>query len=295
VDHAHIPDDVLEELNIDDARCCYELARLYLKNIYAMCEEQAVPLNLMAARSPSHQPNWFYGQAYAELGIVSNKPNFERYVDVVTRNRAPDGKLGKPYQAALVRCFRTGTFYNVKHKDFESFYPSIMMEYNLSPETVTLVCMKPYTGEYHIQKYENYWIIEVPDVPKLKGKPNWNAARQIVCRVDMTHDSVTKKKLVWIRKERFKLKREYKRTKDEKLYSRQYALKVIQNKLYGYNGMKWALYGNVLVAILIVALARYHMMLELKKPEYGKTVVVDGIEVGDKVIEVDTDGFYYEG
>jgi len=59
--------------------------------------------------------------------------------------------------------------------------------------------------------------------------------------------------------------------------------------------MRWALYGNVLVAILITALARYHMSLELKKLEYGKTVVVDGIEVGDKVIEVDTDGFYYEG
>jgi len=199
VDHAHIPDDVLEELNIDDARCCYELARLYLKNIYAMCEEQSVPLNLMCERSPSHQPNWFYGQAYAELGIVSDKPNCDRFPQIF-------GRGGKPYQGALVKCFRTGTFYNVKHKDFAGFYPSIMMEYNLDPATVTLVAMKPWTGEYRIQKYENYWIIEVPDVPKLKGKPNWNTAAQIVTRVDMTEDSVTKKKLVWIRNERFRLR-----------------------------------------------------------------------------------------
>jgi len=287
IDHANIPEDRLEEVNIDDARCCFELAQLYLKNIYAMCEEQKVPLNLMCARSPSHQPNWFYGQAYAELGIVSDKTNCERFPQIF-------GRGGKPYQGALVKCFKTGIFFDVKHKDFASMYPSLMMEYNLSPETVTLVAIKPYTGEYRFEKYDDYWIIEVPDVPKKKGKPDWKVAAQIICRVDMSEDSVTKKKLIWIREERFRLKKEYKRTKDEKLYSRQYALKVIQNKLYGYNGMKWALYGNILVAILITALGRYHMSAEINKPEYGKPVVVEGVRAGERIIEVDTDGFYYD-
>lgn len=287
VNHAAIPEDRLEETNIDDARCCYGLAELYLQNIYALCEELNVPLNLMCARSPSHIPNWFYGAAYEELGIVSEKPNVERFPQIF-------GRGGKPYQGALVKCFRRGIFRPVHHKDFASFYPSLQMEYNLSPETVNLVAMKPYTGEYRFDKYDDYWIIEVPDVPKKKGKPNWEKAAQIVCRIDMSHDSVTKKRLLHIRKERFRLKREYKKTKDQRLYSRQYALKVIQNTLYGYCGMRWSLYGNILVAILITALARYHMQAELVKPEYGKVVEVDGIKAGEKVIEVDTDGFYYE-
>lgn len=286
VDHAAIPDDRVEETNLDDARCCYELAQLYLQNIYALCEELSVPLNLMCARSPSHVPNWFFGVAYEELGIISEKSNVERFPQIF-------GRGGKPYQGALVKCFRAGVFRNVKHKDFASFYPSIMMEYNLSPETVTLVAMKPYTGEYRFDKYDDYWIIEVPDVPKKKGKPDWNTAAQIVCRINMTHDGVVKKKLLHIREERFNLKRLYKRTKDQKLYSRQYALKVIQITLYGYCGMRWSLYGNILVAILITALARYHMQAELVKPEYGKVVEVDGVKAGERVIEVDTDGFYY--
>jgi len=57
--------------------------------------------------------------------------------------------------------------------------------------------------------------------------------------------------------------------------------------------MKWALYGNILVAILITALGRYHMNKEINKPEYGKPVVVEGVRAGERVIEVDTDGFYY--
>jgi len=241
----------------------------------------------MCARSPSHIPNWFYGQAFAPLEIVSDKANKERFPQIF-------GRGGKPYQGALVKCFRTGTFFNVKHKDFASMYPSIMMEYNLSPETVTLVAIKPYTGEYRFEKYDDYWIIEVPDVPKKKGKPDWKTAAQVICRVDMTEDSVTKKKLVAIRKERFRLKQKYKKTKDEGLYSRQYALKVIQNTLYGYCGMQWSLYGNILVAILITALGRYHMNKEINKPEYGKPVVVEGVRAGERIIEVDTDGFYYD-
>lgn len=286
VDHANIPDDRVEDVNLDDARCCFGLAQLYLLNIYALCEELAVPLNLMVDRSPSHIPNWFYGQAFSKLGIVSDNPNHKRFPEIF-------GRGGKPYQGALTRCFRRGIFFNVKHRDFSGFYPSIMIEYNLSPENVTLVAIKPYTGEVRIDKYDDYWIIEVPDVPKLKGKPNWKTAAQIVCRVDMTKDSVTKKKLLEIRKARFDLKKEYKRTKDMRVYSRQYAKKVIQNTVYGYNGMFWSLYGNVLVALLVTALGRYHMAAELRKPEYGETVVIDDLFVGDKIIECDTDGFYH--
>ena len=278
VNHADIPDLRLAEVNLDDARCCYGLAQLYLKNIYALCEELQVPLNLMVERSPSHVPNWFYGQAFSKLGIVSDGYNKERFSKIFRRG-------GKPYQGAFVTCKRTGLFFNVEHIDYVSFYPSIMIKYNLSPETVSLVANTPYTGRTRIEEYDDYMIIEVPDIPKKKGKPDMERAAQFVCRVDMTKDSVTREKLVWIRKERARLKRLYKKTKDQKYWSRQYALKVVQNTLYGYNAMRYALYGNILVAILITALARFHI----------KKLIGDLEKKGKKIINVDTDGLHCVG
>jgi len=106
-------------------------------------------------------------------------------------------------------------------------------------------------------------------------------AAQFVCRVDMSKDGVTRTKLKWIRDERERLRVDYKKTKDETLMSRQYALKVIQNTLYGYSGMGYALYGNVLVSILVTALARYHAQELINKR--GR----------DSCIEWDTDGGYF--
>jgi DNA polymerase elongation subunit (family B) len=156
-----------------------------------------------------------------------------------------------------------------------------MLKYNLSPETVSLVEMNPWTGEYRFEEHEDYTIIEVPDIPKVKGEPNMEKACQFVCRVEKA-DSVTRKKLDWIREERARLKVEYKKTQDKGFESRQYALKVIQNTLYGYHGTGYALYGNILVAILITALARYHIQEKIAELEGD----------GYQMIEVDTDGLY---
>ena len=269
VNHASIPEERLAEVNLDDARCCYGLAKFYSQNIYALCDYLKVPLNLMVERSPSHIPNWFYGQEYSRLGIVSDGYNNERFPQIFARG-------GKPYQGAFVKCYKTGLFWNVEHIDYAGFYPSIMLEYNLSPETVSLVETKPYTGLYIYTKHKGYDIIEVPDKPKV-GEP-----LQFVCRVDTSKDSVTRTRLKWIADERARLKAEYNETKDERLQSRQYALKVIQNTLYGYNGTPYALYGNVLVAILITALARFHIQELIGKLK----------KEGKQIIEVDTDGLY---
>lgn len=275
VHHGRLTDDNVCEINVDDARCCFGLAGLYMRNIMALSEELSVPLNLMVERSPSHIPNWFYGQEYAKLGIVSDGFNYERFESIFSRG-------GKPYEGALVKMFKWGLFRNVVHTDFSSFYPSIMIEYNLSPETVFLVKTTPYTGEYKFEKHSDYWIVEVPDIPKLKGKPDMEHGFQYICRIDMRQDGVTKKKLIEFRKKREVLKHEYDKTKDEKLQSQQYALKVIQNTLYGYCGTPYALYGNILVAILITALARYHIQEEMERLRHD----------GYSIIEVDTDGFY---
>lgn len=278
VDHGDLTDENVAEINLDDARCCFGLANIYLRNIYALCDELSVPLNLMIERSPSHIPNWFYGQEYAKLGIVSDGFNGERFKSVFARG-------GKPYQGGFVKCYGRGLYRPVEKIDFSSFYPSIMDEYNLSPETVSLVSMMPYTGEYKFEQYDGYMIIEVPDVPQKKGKPDYEHALQFRCRVETSFDGVTRLKIREFRKKRELLKREAERLRDaglpfEHIESQQYALKVIQNTLYGYSGMPFAIYGNVLMAVLITALSRYHI--------HKKIVEVQG--QGYTIIEVDTDG-----
>ena len=274
VNHASIPEERLAEVNLDDARCCYGLAKLYSQNIYALCDYLKVPLNLMVERSPSHISNWFLGQEYSKLGIVSDGYNNERFPQIFARS-------GKWYQGGFVKCYKTGLFWKVEIVDFEGFYPTIMVDYNLSPETVSLVETKPYTGLYIYTHFIGYDIIEVPDKPKIvKGQES--QALQFVCRVDTSKDSVTRTRFKWIAEERVRLKAEYNKTKDEKLMSRQWALKTIQNAAYGYNGTPYALYGNVLVSLLTCALGRFHiqeLMGKLKKE-------------GKQIIEVDTDGLY---
>ncbi|MDH5634751.1 MAG: hypothetical protein OEY30_02880, partial [Candidatus Bathyarchaeota archaeon] len=62
VNHAAIPEDRLEETNLDDARCTFEIAQIYLRVLYELAEYLKVPLNMIVERSPSHIPNFIYGR-----------------------------------------------------------------------------------------------------------------------------------------------------------------------------------------------------------------------------------------
>ena len=66
------------------------------------------------------------------------------------------------YQGAFVKLFNAGLFLlHIIHNDVKSMYPMIMAVFNLSPESVHIVSVGPYTGDYRFD-YVN-GIIEVPD------------------------------------------------------------------------------------------------------------------------------------
>lgn len=266
ISHIDLPDDKVAQVNLDDARCTYGVSWIYLSGLCELAEIMEVPLNMVIERYPSHVPNWLFGREFNKLGIISDGPNKDRFKEIFSGKK-------KAYQGGFVRCYRIGLFKNIIHIDFTSMYPSIMIMANLSPETVFLIELKPYTGEYHFADDGDYAIIEVPDA---------NLKKQVVCRVYMASDSVARGKLMEFRNVRAELKAAFKKSKDASLKSRQWAYKILQNVVYGYNGLQFARYGNVLVALLTTALGR--LFIQNKVHELEKQ--------GKIVIQVDTDGLY---
>jgi len=158
----------------------------------------------------------------------------------------------------------------VIHDDVKSLYPSSMVVLNLSPESVHLVELKPYTGEYRFD-YENN-IIEVPD--KTLNK-------QVVVRVDR-EDSITRKFMIKMRDYRDELRGQGD-TMD--IRGQQLGIKLIMNSLYGYNGLEFSAYGSFLVAIVTTAVGRLIM----------ETILETVTEEGYTNIGCDTDGNYHHG
>lgn len=265
VDHKAIPEGRLSDVNLDDARITFGVAQVYLPTLYDICELMDLPLSMVVERNPSMLAELIYMREFDDLGIVSDGINMERFPWAFSGE-------GKAYQGAEVRCFETGLFKPIKHKDYAGFYPNIMAAGNFSPETCRLLKVKPLTGKYRFRRKDDYAIYEVPDA--YRG--------QVCVAVDLSADSVSRRKVTDFMDLREIAKAEYKRTKEKKHFSRSWALKIMANIMYGVHGMRYSQYGNLLVAILTTAMARYiikHKMDEERAEGY-------------RMIEVDTDGFW---
>jgi DNA polymerase I len=137
-----------------------------------------------------------------------------------------------PYKGALVLEPRVGLHDNVASLDFSSMYPSLMIKYNISPDTLV-------TG-----KYED--VFEVPDV-----KHRFRRSPSGFYRIVLT-------KLIEARKT---TKAELKRTppSDSRyplLKAREKAVKVMTNAVYGYAGWAGARWYSKEVAESAAALGR---------------------------------------
>jgi len=261
VNHANIPSDRLAETNIDDCRVTLEVAKVYLAVHYEIAEYFDVPLGMVIERQPSHISNWMLGRDLSKMGVVSDGMNKERFPWVFGNKRSCQG--------AVVKCERTGHFRNVLHDDWHSLYPSIMIGFNLSPETVSLVSVKPYTGRYHFKCFGDYALVEIPETPKKEGD---FPPRQVVARIDLSKDGVLRE-----RQRNFLTMR-----KKTTLEARNNAFKVIGNAAYGYNINGWARWGNALVGILTAGIGRYTLNKTAEEKRAQKL----------EVVEMDTDGLY---
>jgi len=251
----------LREYCLNDARLTYLLAEHYLKNLFALAEMLKLPLNLVVDRAPSHIPTLLYMRELAKLNIVCDHDNQTRYPQFFKEEK-------RSYQGAYTKLFQKGLFAGIKKIDYKSLYPSICAAFNLSPETVRLLLITPYTNKID---FSERGVIEIDD----------NKIGQIKCSIDLTHDSITRLKIREFMRMREELKYQ---AQDELVTSRQWAIKILMNSIYGFHGMRYARAGCAPIAALVTALGRFCVKQIIEK----FTREVDWIEV-------DTDGLYYQG
>ncbi len=258
-----LTENELREYNLSDARCTYDLSQIYFRGLYELAEYLNVPIDMIVQRQPSHVGNIVIGRRFHKQDIISDGENADRYP-------AFFGGKFRSNEGAVVRCYRTGIFLNVTHKDFHSMYPNIMRAFNLSPETVRLIETRSYTGKYNFAVKGKIGQIEVPD--KYNG--------QVLCEIDMSCVGIIPEVITDIINQRAESKNLWTQTQDLQYLSREGALKIVANALYGYNVMVHSRYGNVLVGVLTTSIGRMLILDALNKEE----------KAGNTLLEADTDG-----
>lgn len=266
VDYSQItklPVEKLREYNLSDAKCTYHIAQIYFRGLYELAEYLNVPVDMIVNRQPSHIGNFVTGRKFQTLNIVSDGENQHRFPYFFSKKKSNEG--------AIVKCYETGVFLDVTHKDFNSMYVNIMRAFNLSPETVKLITIKPYSGRYNFTVKSDSAFIEVPD--KYFG--------QVLTQVSLA-DGVLRQILTDIVNQRAELKKLWKQTEDVQYWSREWALKIVGNALYGYNLMRHSKYGNLLVGLLTAAIGRYLITKSVEQEQSNKNTI----------LEIDTDGIW---
>ncbi len=185
----------------------------------------------------------------------------------------------KGIQGAIVEIYKTGLIRKIKKVDFSAFYPSIVMSFNLSPETTKIKEYLPYTNKYDFDIQKDRTLLYIPD-----NRIN----KTVVIEINNTIQGFLPAKLIEFKEKRDKIKlrlREKNLTPGEQVYlnSLSWTYKILSNSVgYGINKNAWFKYGDLSISIAITGLARYFIQF-----------VMD-LNL-DKNIEVDTDGIYVDG
>jgi len=266
---AKLSDQELHDYCLSDARATWKIAEIYLRNLIPLAERLQIAFNMLVNRSPSHIPNYVIMRRLGKLNIIADKCNVDRYPEFKRGDRAS-------YQGALITLFNGGYFQDINHMDFKGMYPSNMMCFNLSPETL----LETRVSDYPVKN----WVVF--------GKNDWihiydKKIGTISCKIDLTKEGACPTELRELKSERIQLKSlmNLENADIEGLNSSQWGLKVIMNSISGYNGMSYAAAGSFPIAAQVCGLGRWEI-----------TEATNFIKNHDGTpIERDTDGIYYLG
>ncbi|QKQ99739.1 DNA polymerase II [Metallosphaera tengchongensis] len=188
--------DLVLKYNLDDVKTTYLLKDVFFPFGEQLTEISGLPLDQLSMASVGYRVEWLLmreSKKYNEL--IPNRVNKEY----------------ESYKGGLVIEPKPGIHENVAVLDFSSMYPSIMIKYNIGPDTLV-------KGDC-----SDCWV--APEVGFKFRKD-----------VDGFYKTILKTLL----EERAKVKEQLKMAKDEyerrRLEERQKALKVMANAMYGYMG-----------------------------------------------------------
>lgn len=237
----------------DDVLRTEHVGNVYIRNCITLAEMMGCPLDSIVTMFSSFIPKLIMAREMESLRLINTETNFQKYNSVngsICQFRKFDGKELK-YQGAIVGLYKAGFFDNVNKLDFSSQYPSAIQTWNIGPDTVSLVEVRPYTGKYSFTQDSSYNWYVIPDA-------NFNC--DIVIKVKNNVNSFLKTKIGILKAERKKIKKEQKICPPEEweiLNSQQNAIKVILNSIYGFFGLKTTSYGDTICGLLVTGLCRW--------------------------------------
>ena len=268
----YIGTKTLARYNMDDVRRLMLVFNVYWPNIEFNANDLGIPLNFAVEMNTSNLALITLGDEFKKQHIISDGSNAQRYPEIFQRKK----KTGeKNYEGALVDIENTGTVRPCKKADYSSLYPTIMAEFNLSPDTTTLITYEKYRNKFEIAEHDDYFLYAVPDKEMKKTliikvlKKRGFAANLVKKNLD----------------ERSIYKQRYKKTgnlRDKALSSNR---KVKANGgIYGIQGSAHHPFGFAPIAVTTTAIGREVMKILL-------SVIRDFY--GNVIYDVDTDGVYF--
>jgi DNA polymerase elongation subunit (family B) len=223
------------------------LVGVYIDNHIAMAEMVGIPLREKMRAYDSMIPKLFHvrhlGKKY--IGVFTND---QRYKDKLGTMRYESAKVGLYLNGEPVEKLKK--YYPKIYKiDFSGQYPSAMDTFNLSPETTKIVDYRDYTGKFRSQRRKDSLMLCIP---------NKNANIDMIIKVNLAHDGFLRNELRLLREQRRGLKAASRDNPNDKtLYSQQWAIKVLMNSIYGYEGLTSSYYGDLSVAVATVGVCKW--------------------------------------
>jgi len=254
----------LRKYQKSDVSLLWELYKIYSPMHLNTAEIMGIPLEFIINDYPSFVPKIMSARKLRNAGYLPLDSNEKRYHEL-------EGK----YQAAYVDILKHGFIKKVYKLDFSGFYPTTMVNFNLSPETTRLVKKSKFTDEddFKFKLKDNQLWLQIPDK---------NLRKNLIIKVDQSKPGLISDELRLLMDNRSKLKAKIKNASlDEvsKIKAITDTLKVQINSIYGIQGLGSTEYGDMSTAIAIVGICRWIIKQLVDKYH-------------DKVIEVDTDGIY---
>jgi len=221
-----------------------------VRNLVPLTERLHIAFNMCINRSPSHVSNYTYAREFGKIGLVADKNNNARYPE-----------FANGYQAALVDLFQPCFIEeDLGHIDFHSMYPSNMICFNYSPESIYGYRFVPQRLDFgrDYAKAVRFNGNEIAVYDSVMG--GW-----IILKVKLDKPSVSKRLLTDMGDERKQLKKEMALAKTEEerqiLDSQQWCVKVPMNSIPGYHGMGYAKYGCFPISAHICGHGRWDISL----------------------------------
>lgn len=278
-----ISDEQMHKYLTSDIRCTAYLEEKYLPISLALSDVLNWPVNMAVNRSPGLLSDLYCGSMAWQRGYASVKNNAEKFPKVY---QLIELSTNKKFEGAYNFAREYTASREVQKLDVSSLYPSIMIQFNLSPDTTTLQAIVDLGNKLGIDEGEDeryaVGVVKEQDFT-IYNIPDYNLGKKMHIKVKNS-SGVVKDMLLNFLNQRAQIRKQMKQTKDpvqlQLLDSRQNTMKILANSIYG--SMSGGMFSNTspIIGLFVTAIGR----------ELASTI---HRAYNDQILAIDTDGFMF--